>query len=480
MKDLLQKRIFASGVFKGAYLLLTFLTFNMMSSATATLKYCSYAVTAFGVLVLAVRLFYFKEYKDTRGIYLLIAFSVVSVISALLNFRYGGRAVLIENGKSFLWMAFCFFALYAYNGRSRKEDILKEFRVLSYAMMIYNDIAAVVGIYLMATGYRLLQIRNGTVVLGGFLWGRLWGVYTDPNHGAVLSAICILLSLYYIVRKAKGPHLIFHIFSILLSLIYIACSDSRTGMVGIAVGFGVAVYLFSAKKIPTFKKQALRYVLCIGLSLISAVSAFAVVKAQKQVVTVTSRWLSEGIFSKKETNAEDQSEKEEEDGIEIGREGDISEDISNRRFSIWGSAFELTAKAPFFGTSFRGIVPFAEEEAPETYLIHNDSGKFDCFHNSLLDILVSQGIVGFLLFAAFAVLVFLYFFKGLLKIKQKDNYLFTAMLFSILILIAVSSLFLSQIIFINSIGGIVFWIFLGYAMNYSRIATEEEEEICQA
>ena len=332
-------------------------------------------------------------------------------------------------------------------------------------------IANIVSIYMLITGFYFLKVRGGTTVLGGFLWGRLWGVYTDPNHGAVVAGVCILFSLYAISLKAKGFRLVFHILNILISTFYITCSDSRTGIVALASGLAMAVYLFGVKKIK-LKAKLLKYAVCILLSVIVAASVFAVSTVEKHIVTTVSQlqFNTAGSYteSKKET------------AIKIGREEDIEDDISNRRFSIWGSAFELAKKSPVFGTSFRGIVSFAKKVLPKTYLIHNDAGVFDCFHNSLLDILVSQGILGIAIFIAFAFVVFKTFFQGLAGLKNKENYSFFALLFSVIFLLSVSALFLSQIIFINSIGGIVFWIFLGYAMNYIRLVSNEEREECQA
>ena len=102
-------------VFKFVYLILAIITFNAFTDKTAVSRYYTYIVFAFGVIVFLLRFFSFKDYKNTKGLFLLIAFSFLSVVSALINFRYGGKYDIIENLQSLVWMLFSFFILYAYD-----------------------------------------------------------------------------------------------------------------------------------------------------------------------------------------------------------------------------------------------------------------------------------------------------------------------------------------------------------------------------
>lgn len=469
--DIKQVRYKADRIFKFLYLILAIVTFNFLTSKTVINKYYTYLVFAFGAFVFLFRLFNLKDYKKTKGLFLLIAFSLLSVVSALLNFRYGGKYDLIENTQSLVWTLFCFFVLYAYDTDIEKKDIVKEYNLISYFLLFYNMIAAVVSVYMMTIRYHIIEVRDGATVLGGFLWNRLWGIYTDPNHGAVLSAICVILSLYYISTKPKALTLVLHIINILLSVIYISCSDSRTGVVSLVSAIVVFVFLFLIAKQMTFIRiKAVQYLFCAFLSLaIAFTSVFAVGFLKNTISKISiqnntpSGNVEEFIIGRDENEHND----------------DLSEDISNRRFDIWKSGMEIFSKTPLFGTSFRGMVSFAENVLPDTYILNNGAGKFNCMHNSLLDVLVSQGITGLALFVAFAILIIVNLCKAIFQIKDKENYLLISTLISIVLLIAVSSLFLSQIVYINSIGGIVFWMFLGYAMNFINAALIEEKSICK-
>lgn len=476
-------------VFKAAYLILAVFTFNIFTTATVFNKIYTYVVFAFGVLVFLFRLFSFNRYRKSKGLVLLIAFFALYAVSAVINFRYSGLDGLIDNAQCLVWMAFSFFNLYAYDEKMTKKEIKKELDILSSFLLVYNFIAVIISVAMLFTDYRMVEVRNGGTVLGGFLWNRLWGIYTDPNHGAVISVVCILLSMYFFKIKTRVWTRIFFVVNIALSLVYTACSDSRTGLVVMICGVAVYVYMLLEKE--GFKKisrKAVKSMLCIVVSLATVAAGAFVLRASKIVISETKIAISQksdgdindGKDDKDNSDGNDISNK---DNMVIGRENsennqDISEDVSNRRFSIWRSGLDIISKAPLFGSSFRGMVSFAEKQVPDTYILNNDQGRFNCMHNSLLDVLVSQGILGFGVFVAFGIVVFLNFCKNLRLIKREDDYLFVTVVFSAVAVLLISSLFISQIIYINSIGGILFWIFLGYLTNYVNQESEPEEDKC--
>lgn len=104
----------------------------------------------------------------------------------------------------------------------------------------------------------------------------------------------------------------------------------------------------------------------------------------------------------------------------IGREQDIESDVSNRRFDLWKSGLEIYRLKPIFGVSIFNAVAFAQEQLPTTYLINNDAGIFDSLHNAFLNVLMGQGIVGFVIFMIFIVLCVVLILKGYLKPKKEE------------------------------------------------------------
>ena len=144
----------------------------------------------------------------------------------------------------------------------------------------------------------------------------------------------------------------------------------------------------------------------------------------------------------------------------IGREGDIEQDYSNRRFDIWKSGFEIFKENPVFGITFRNILSFTRTEMPETYIVNNDQGDFDSFHNVVVDVFVSQGIFGIILIVAMGILFGKYLIEEIFIGRKMDCEIRVTFLMVIALLVA--SMFISSIFYINSPETILFWMSLGY------------------
>lgn len=104
------------------------------------------------------------------------------------------------------------------------------------------------------------------------------------------------------------------------------------------------------------------------------------------------------------------------------REQDITEDYSNGRLSIWKDGLEIVASSPIIGVGFRNIVPYTLEHFPDNYLVNNEQeGQYDSLHNLELDILVSQGIVGILIFLALFVNICVMIVRRAGRIRVEDR-----------------------------------------------------------
>ena len=149
----------------------------------------------------------------------------------------------------------------------------------------------------------------------------------------------------------------------------------------------------------------------------------------------------------------------------IGRtESDINGDVSNRRFDIWQSGLEIFKTSPLFGITFRNYVPYAEKNLPDTYIVNNDFGKFPSMHNSFVDVLVSQGVLGFFLLLCFIASVLVVFFRYFFKSRGVE-YRYNTYLLLCFLPILVSMMFYSETFYMNTGGAFLFWSFLGFLMH---------------
>ena len=129
---------------------------------------------------------------------------------------------------------------------------------------------------------------------------------------------------------------------------------------------------------------------------------------------------------------------------------------------------ETVKLKPMFGVSFESVVRFVEENQPQTYLVNNDHGKFSNYHNVLFNILVGQGIVGLVLFLIMTVYAGLGLIKTVYNSYGTKNYLLCSMIFSLLVAMLASSMFVSEIIYTISVNMMMFWYLLGIMLAKGR------------
>ena len=79
----------------------------------------------------------------------------------------------------------------------------------------------------------------------GFLGNRLFGVFPDPNFGATISVVVILLSVYYIKTNSNRAFTLFNSLNILLQLMFISLSGSRTALIVLLTVTAVGMFLLA-------------------------------------------------------------------------------------------------------------------------------------------------------------------------------------------------------------------------------------------
>ena len=97
-------------------------------------------------------------------------------------------------------------------------------------------------------------------------------------------------------------------------------------------------------------------------------------------------------------------------------------------------------------------------------------------HNSFVDILVSQGILGVVIIAAYIILVLVLIFKNFFKFKG-EKYKYNTALLSIIAPIFASMMFYSETFYMNTGGAFLFWLALGYLIQSVTSKNPETKEI---
>ena len=176
---------FDKGMFgyKMLYFVLVLLSFNSLCARTTGLSYLTYIVAFLGAVFLVFRLFRWKNYIDTRGILFLVLFCISYALSSILMRQYG----LMENIQAMIWMAIQFFAVYAYDKSRAISEDKREIKIIGWFFIGYTFVLAAAALVMFIVGYYHYRPVVDNAVITGFLWNRLWGLYSDPNYGAVFS-----------------------------------------------------------------------------------------------------------------------------------------------------------------------------------------------------------------------------------------------------------------------------------------------------
>ena len=132
---------------------------------------------------------------------------------------------------------------------------------------------------------------------------------------------------------------------------------------------------------------------------------------------------------------------------------------------------EIFLQKPLFGHTFKGFLPYAQENLPETYLVKNDYLQLNTLDNDVMNLMVSNGIAGLLCFAAFVILVLRRLLRLLKNRAAADPLL--PLLLAVCAAAAASSLFSSGVLYMQCQYSLLFWVALGLLMRFETDAEKK-------
>ena len=435
-------------VFKVCYLVHLLMAFNAYFAGERIMNVTLVLTLFFGGLMGIMRLIRIKDYITFPNILWLIAFIGSYAITALVNIRYG----LFESAQYFVWLLFQFGLLYTFDWKREREEVRKEFHIVAYVLIVILTIYNIIGFIMLMQNHGFWhEAADGQIHrIGMAEWGRLHGLHADPNYGAVTSAVGLLLALYLMMRNKKIWIRLFLAITVLFQYLFIVFSVSRSGLIAAICGTAAFVGLY-------YLKKAKKYTMIVSIIAVVVVAG---------VMFGGSKLLINSYNTYMEYRAEEPGDDITKREPTISREGDMEAtggDISNRRFSIWKSAIEIFISSPVTGVGFRNIIPYAKDQLPGTYIlkVNNQYGDFDAMHNVIMDTLASQGIIGIAILAGFIVSTIVFLIKNFNAIRE-EHWVVNSVLFCCCLTIGISSMFVSQILYVNNPNTYLFWALLGY------------------
>ena len=306
-------------------------------------------------------------------------------------------------------------------------------------LAVLSFVFSFIAVVLFLTGYsntvliaegQLYGLSIDTTYSIGFVDNRLHGLL-NPNATAMICLISVLVSLFLLKcytgfiegQKGKVIETIIY-FNISIQIICLFLTKSRGEIFGLAIISVFAMLVYFVKELKSNKIwEILKYLIFV--------IAFAIVFAV--------------IF--------------------LSRFG--GSDLSTGRLLIWKIGYEIFKWSPWIGMTREGMVRPVYDAIYAYSLTYNDGVIQSGLHNIYLTILVSSGVIGFVLISSAIIIVLYKALFVIIKEEEIDYPLFFSLLLVALFLIVefVESRILYQVNLFN----VVFWIYFGYLSYFSNI-----------
>lgn len=429
-------------IFKALLLMYAALSSVSVTRQNLIISFVMWPCFFLGAALIVNRMVHYKRYIGTPYWWLLALLFGAACVSAVYNRQYSFK----ENVVFLALWAFYFLLLYVRPQDKSKDAVKKELFGFGTGYTVWTEICCLISIGMLMAGYQSSrELPHGQLEIG-VRYGRLYGVFTDPNLGAITVVIATLFLVYAAVRLYRHlwQRIVIGVFCV-INLCYVAFTDSRSGMVAIGVCLFVVCWKLFADRICG------RWYLNLAALLMAALVAVGGGLLPSLVKTGYNRAIE--YFTVSDTPGQTGSP------YTVDRGYDLSDDISNRRFTIWQSGLEVFTTSPVCGTGYSGLIGYVEDRLPDSYLVTNDYLKMNTMDNDALNVLVANGILGFLPFIVFAFGVFIFCIRRFLK-NREPGFTPELMMLAGTCTLAACSMFRSLIFYFNAMPTDLFWIML--------------------
>lgn len=423
----------------------------------------------FGIVVLVADFFISGILTRVKYGWLLVLFYLASLVSIVLNLKYDP----IGNIKVVIWMVIQTFVFSALDSKQDKEYHKKYFRIITEVFSVVWLIGAAVSIVMFISRYEGVIIDPDPSVVRntvriGFLEGRLFGVFSDPNY----ASVCIIFSMFMIVSnmlmfRDNIALRIYHVALLVIDFIYIVLAKSRTAEICIYVSIALAVFFIA--KSALFAKARMKKLFRYGVAALAALLSVIILMASFSFAS----FAMDKFYISVGSSVSDDVDEEEIQQELIRPDVEYSADITNHRAEIWADYFKVFEKNKIFGIGPSNGLSYAKENMPDLFIV--EKGYY--YHNGYLAVLVGTGIIGSVLMLAFMILNVVRIVSYLANRGRNSDDLYkpVVMLSAMLVVGAIMALPLMAIFFNNSACDAIFWFVLGFVNCLIRISDNDQK-----
>ena len=321
-------------------------------------------------------------------------------------------------------------------------QLKKLFDWISYTIQIISFSSAIFAFTLLVSKVLILFKIGQQSYYYGVMNGRLWGI-VNPNASAIFSYISIVLAMYLIHKGNK--YSVYLKLNNVIQLVYFAIMQSRGALLSLVLMIGFYSFFINRGKL------AKRFLTFIVVALLVSVANIG-------LSYVTSIYISSGKATVLDLN-KGQSYAETDSSV-IKKTGELHliETTPSGRTYIWKNAIKMGSAKPIFGYGVRNVPDYYTKYFSKFEIQNSLIGGN--FHNILVTIFVSSGILGLVSFLLLLGYIIKRFLTYLIVSKKNSEKLIMILFFGILF----GQLFESQILYSTNFINIIFWLIIGYGL----------------
>ena len=321
-------------------------------------------------------------------------------------------------------------------------QLKKLFDWIAYTVQIVSFSSAIFAFGLLISRVLILFKIGEQSYYYGVMNGRLWGI-VNPNASAIFSYISIILAMYLIHKGSK--YSVYLKLNNVIQLVYFATMQSRGALLSLVLMIGFYSFFINRGKLA---KRFLTFI----------VTALLVSTANIGLSYVTSIYISSGKATVLDLN-KGQSYAETDSSV-IKKTGELHliETTPSGRTYIWKNAIKMGSEKPIFGYGVRNVPDYYTKYFSKFEIQNSLIGGN--FHNILVTIFVSSGILGLVSFLLLLGYIIKRFLTYLIVSKKNSEKLIMILFFGILF----GQLFESQIMYSTNFINIIFWLIIGYGL----------------
>lgn len=359
-------------------------------------------------------------------------------------------------------IAICFFVFYGMHTEKNKKRIYREIYILAVSVISITFI-----LNLAAFPFACLNIRFEWMDYLFIIYeNRFTGFFTNPNLLGFSSVVSIVFAHFLtkpsFITRARGrkfPKWLLYTVSGFNLVCLFLCDSNASFLFLILYLCSYSMFCIFKHRTEISLKQLLLKVVrftatALAVCILMFGARFATGYAVSQLASMTQVKLPDSVTQP--VSPDDIIEAKPEKPVSFKH---VNKNIDSGRIRLFVEAATLFANYPIFGTGSANLVPYSQK--------YIEGGlHFSDLHNGYLTILVSSGIVGFIIFLGLAFHIARHMIKSLFIEKKNMRKTIFPCLFSFLFSYCIYALFEKTLLYEQSFMVLIFWALLGYASVY--------------